>query len=86
MKREISKVEKVEVENVKVASQLAQTDILVSFSRRFGCFYLLVGINITTHVVATLLPTFSNFFASITSGLHRATPHWKMMERIIFGN
>ena len=61
MKREISKVEKVEVENVKVASQLAQTDILVSFSRRFGCFYLLVGINITTHVKATLLPEISDF-------------------------
>ena len=61
MKREISKVEKVEVENVKVASQLAQTDILVSFSRRFGCFYLLVGINITTHVKATLLAEITDF-------------------------
>ena len=38
MKREISKVEKVGVENVKVASQLAQTDIFVSFSRHLVVF------------------------------------------------
>ena len=50
---------------VNVIRQVAQTDIFVSFQRRFGHFYLLVGINMITHVVATFGDAVSEFFRNI---------------------
>ena len=50
------------MENVKVARKLAQTNIFVSFQRRFGHFYLLVGTNMITHVVATFGDAVCGFF------------------------
>ena len=53
------------MENVKVARNVAQTDIFVSFQRRFGHFYLLVGINMITHVVATFGEAVCDFFRKL---------------------
>ena len=50
---------------VNVIRKVAQTDIFVSFQRRFGHFYLLVGINMITHVVATFGDAVCEFFRNI---------------------
>ena len=57
------------MENVKVGRKVAQTDIFVSFQRRSGHFYLLVGINMITHVVATFGKAVCDVFRKVAQTL-----------------